>query len=248
MTEAVADFTEDGLLGGQVALRQPRDGFRAAIDSVLLSAATPARQGAAVLEPGAGVGAAALCLAARVPGCRIMGLELQPELVRLAGENIRLNGREDTVDVIAGDLTAPPANLSPGGFDHVMMNPPYLSAGRVHAPVDPSRAAAHVEGAARLAEWIGFALGMVRSKGSVTLIHRADRLDEALAALRGVAGEIVVFPLWPGQGKPAKRVIISARKDIATPTRLASGLILHDEDGGYTPQADAILRGATLDI
>ena len=248
MTEAVADITEDGLLGGLVVLRQPRNGFRAAIDSVLLAAATPARQGAAVLEPGAGVGAAALCLAARVPGCRIMGLELQPELVRLAGENIRLNGREDTVDVIAGDLTAPPAKLSPGGFDHVMMNPPYLSADRVHAPVDPSRAAAHMEGAARLAEWIGFALGMVRSKGSVTLIHRADRLDEALAALRGAAGEIVVFPLWPGQGKPAKRVIISARKDIATPTRLASGLILHDEDGGYTPQADAILRGATLDI
>ncbi len=248
MTEAVADITEDGLLGGQVVLRQPRDGFRAAIDSVLLAAATPARQGAAVLEPGAGVGAAALCLAARVPGCRIMGLELQPELVRLAGENIRLNGREDTVDVIAGDLIAPPAKLSPGGFDHVMMNPPYLSAGRVHAPVDLSRAAAHVEGAARLAEWIGFALGMVRPKGSVTLIHRADRLDEALAALRGAAGEIVVFPLWPGQGKPAKRVIISARKDIATPTRLASGLILHEEDGGYTPQADAILRGATLDI
>ena len=248
MTEAVADITEDGLLGGQVVLRQPRDGFRAAIDSVLLAAATPARQGAAVLEPGAGVGAASLCLAARVPGCRIMGLELQPELVRLAGENIRLNGREDTVDVIAGDLVAPPAKLSPGGFDHVMMNPPYLSAGWVHAPVDPSRAAAHVEGAARLAEWIGFALGMVRPKGSVTLIHRADRLDEALAALRGAAGEIVVFPLWPGQGKPAKRVIISARKDIATPTRLASGLILHDEDGGYTPQADAILRGATLDI
>jgi tRNA1(Val) A37 N6-methylase TrmN6 len=80
------------------------------------------------------------------------------------------------------------------------------------------------------------------------LIHRADRLDEAVAALTGVAGEIVVFPLWPGQGKPAKRVIISARKDIATPTRLASGLILHKEDGGYTPEADAILRGAPLDI
>lgn len=249
-----ANITEDRLLDGRVILRQPRDGFRAGIDSVLLAAAVPAIDGVMVLEPGAGVGAAALCLAARVPGCRIAGLELQPELVRLGRENIQLNGAETVVQMTEGDLTQPPAHLTPGSFDHVMMNPPFLAAGRVHAPTDPSRAASHVEGAAGLADWLDFALKMLRPKGSVTLIHRADRLDEALAALTGVTGEIVVFPLWPGHGssgqagKPAKRVIIRARKDIRAPTRLAPGLVLHQDDGSYTTEADAILRGARLEI
>ncbi|NQU69409.1 MAG: methyltransferase [Rhodospirillales bacterium] len=244
-----ANITQDRLLDGRVILRQPRDGFRAGIDSVLLAAAVPAIDGSLVLEPGAGVGAAALCLAARVPGCRIAGLELQPELVRLGRENIQLNGAETIVQMTEGDLTQPPAHLTPGSFDHVMMNPPFLAAGRVHTPTDPSRAMAHVEGAAGLADWLDFALKMLRPKGSVTLIHRADRLDQALAALTGVTGEIVVFPLWPGrEGKPAKRVIIRARKDIRAPTRLAPGLVLHQDDGSYTTEADAILRGAPLDL
>lgn len=249
MNDVDMNVTEDRLLDGRVILRQPRDGFRAAIDSVLLAAAIPATEGAKLLEPGIGVGGAALCLAARLPGCDIAGLEIQPELVRLAQQNIQLNGMENTVRVIEGDLANPPDGLIPGSFDHVMMNPPFLAAGRVHAPTDQSRALAHVEGAAGLAVWLGFALKMVRSKGSITLIHRADRLDEALAAMTVVTGEIVVFPLWPGRaGKAAKRIIIRGRKDIRAPTRLAAGLVLHENDGSYTAEADAILRGAPLDL
>lgn len=235
-------------MGGAVALRQPRDGYRAAIDPVLLAAAVLAGEGERVFEPGAGTGAAALCLARRVEGCRVTGIELQPALVRLAGENVRLNGLGGRVEIMVGDIANPLPPRVSGGFDHVMMNPPHQRQGSGHPPPDEAKALANVEQGAGLAGWIDACLVSLRPKGMLTLIHRADRLDEALAALRGAAGEIVVFPLWPGQGKPAKRVIISARKDIATPTRLASGLILHEENGGYTPQADAILRGATLDI
>jgi tRNA1(Val) A37 N6-methylase TrmN6 len=88
---------------------------------------------------------------------------------------------------------------------------------------------------------------MARPKGTITLIHRADRLDAILAELWGRAGEIVIFPLWPGAGKAAKRVIVRARKGVATPTRLAAGLVLHETDGRYTAAAEAVLRdGAGL--
>ena len=61
------------------------------------------------------------------------------------------------------------------------------------------------------------------------------------------AGDIAVFPLWPGIGKPASRVIVRARKGVASPTRLLPGLVLHEADGRYTTAADAILReGAGL--
>jgi tRNA1(Val) A37 N6-methylase TrmN6 len=147
------------------------------------------------------------------------------------------------MSVMAGDLLAPPPRLEPGVFDHVLANPPHLAAGTATPPPDPVRAAAHVESDADLGAWLRFALVMARPKGTVTVIHRADRLDAILAELTGRAGEIVVFPLWPAVGKPAKRVIIRARRDVATPTRLTTGLVLHEADGRYTPAADAILRG-----
>ncbi len=242
-------FTEDALLGGRVRLRQPRDGFRAAIDSVLLAAATPAEAGDSVFEPGAGAGAAALCLARRVEGCRVVGIELQPDLVRLAGENARLNGLGDRIDVVVGDIARPPPRIEPGGFAHVMMNPPHHVADRAHVSPRTERAAATTEGASSLAVWLDAGLRMVVRRGTLTLVHRADLLDEILALLQGRAGEIVVFPLWPGPGvKPAKRVIVRARKETRTPLRLAPGLVLHGGDGAFTAQADAVLRGAALDI
>ena len=237
------DLTEDTLLGGRVRLRQPAEGYRAAIDPVLLAAAVPAGGRETVLDIGCGAGAAMLCLAARVPACRVTGLELQPALARLAGDNVALNGFAERVASVRGDLLSPPPRLAPASFDHAMANPPFLDPATATRPPHAGKAAANVEGEADLAAWVGFALTMVRSKGTVIFVHRADRLETLMAALAGRAGEIVVFPLWPGAGKPAKRVLVRARKGVAKPTRLAAGLVLHQADGRYTEAAEAVLRG-----
>jgi tRNA1(Val) A37 N6-methylase TrmN6 len=240
-------FTEDSLLGGRVRLRQPASGYRAAIDPVFLAASIEAGAQDMVLDMGCGVGAATLCLATRVPGCRIAGFDVQRDIVRLASDNVALNDLAGRVSVMHGDLLNPPMRLAPGGFEHVMANPPFLEAGAATAPADPGAATATREGAADLAVWVRVALAMVRAKGSLTFIHRADRLEALLALLAGRAGEIVIFPLWPGSGKPAKRVIVRARKQIQTPTRLMPGLTLHRADGSFTAEADAVLRqGAAL--
>jgi tRNA1(Val) A37 N6-methylase TrmN6 len=236
--------SEDHLLGGRVRLSQPVAGYRVAIDPVFLAAAVPARAGESVLDLGCGVGAAALCLLARLPELRVTGLELQAELVHLAGENARANGLAGRFLAVAGDVARPPPRLAPGGFHHVMCNPPQLVAEGARPAKSPARDSATREGAARLADWIATALGMLRPQGSLSFVHRADRLDALLAALTGRAGELVVFPLWPGPGKPAKRVIVRARKDLATPLRLAPGLVLHEPGGRFTAGAQAVLREA----
>lgn len=241
-------ITDDALLNGRVRLLQPETGYRTAIDPILLAAAIPARTEDVVLDIGCGVGAASLCLAVRT-GCRIFGLDADRAAVRLAGDNVTRNGLGGRVMILAGDLMRPPQRLEPEGFGHVMANPPFSAAGTATASPIASKARANIEGEADLAAWIRCALTMVRRKGTITFIHRADRLEGLLALLAGRAGEIIIFPLWAGIGKDAKRVIVRARKGVTSPTCLSSGLILHEPDGRFTEAADLVLRhGAALPI
>ena len=239
----------DRLLDGRLDLAQPVQGYRVAIDAVLLAAAVAARPGERVLDLGTGVGAAALCLAARLPGVAVVGLEIQAELAVLAAANIAANGLGERVRVVTGDLRAPPPDLAPGSFDRVMANPPYLRAGAHTPSPDRSRAMANGEGGAGLADWIGAAARMLRPKGYLTLIHRADRLDEAISLLHKEFGALVLFPLWPRAGVAAKRVLLTARLGAASPARLAPGLALHGPGGGFTAEAEAVLRdGCGLEL
>jgi tRNA1(Val) A37 N6-methylase TrmN6 len=243
------ETSDDALLGGKIRFRQPVDGYRVAIDPVLLAAAVPAGVMDRVLDIGCGVGAASLCLAARVPGCTIAGLELQRDMVRLAADNAARNAIADRFTVVEGDLLRPPPQLVPGSFTQVMANPPFLEASRASASPQPGKATASVEGEASLGDWLSFALSMLRDKGGLTLIHRADRLGDILTALAGRAGGTIVFPLWPGEGKPAKRLLVHVRKGIAAPLTIAAGLVLHGADGRYTEAAEAVLRhGAPLSL
>lgn len=244
MSPTAPDQTEDRFLAGQLRIRQPRVGYRAATDPVLLAAATPIEPGQSVLDLGCGVGTAGLCLAARVP-LSLTGLELQPAYAALARENAALNGI--SARIVVGDLGQMPTELKQMNFDHVITNPPYHDISAIPSP-SRERDAAHRE-ALPLADWLNAALARVRPKGWLTLIHRADRLDDILAALDG-AGDIAIKPLTARAGRDAKRVLIRARKGVRSPLRLCSPLVLHDgaahtaDREDFTPHARDILRGA----
>ena len=229
------------ILGGRVRLAAaaPRPG----LDPVLLAAAVPATAGDSILDAGAGAAAAALCLAARLKGVGVEGIEVRPEAVAAAAESIALSGLGDRVRVIEGDIAAPPTSLATD-YDHVMANPPYFEAARHPRPAEPARAAAHHGDAGGLARWIAFCLGRVRRGGSVTVIHRAERLGDVVAHLAAGGGGMRVVPLWPGGAAPAKLVIVRAVKGSAAPLRLCRGLTLHRPGGGFTEEAEAVLRDA----
>lgn len=240
MTEVTS---KDQLLDGRVTLIQPVGGYRAAIDPVFLAASAPARPGDRVLDIGSGVGAASLCLAARVGGLNIVGLELQTKLVELAKQGADISGLADQVDFHAANLLNPPNYFQGNSFDHVMANPPYLAKNSGNPPPDPVKAAANVEGEAVLADWVGFALTMVRDGGTITFIHRYDRRQEVIGALKDGAGDLVIFPLWPkSPGVGAKRVLVQGVKGAGGEVKITEGLVLHDEDGSYTKPAEQVLR------
>ncbi|AZB62829.1 methyltransferase domain-containing protein [Cereibacter sphaeroides] len=238
------ELTSDGFLGGRLTVLQPRRGYRAATDPVLLAAAVPASAGQSVLELGCGAGVASLCLAARVPGLRLAGLELQPAYAALARENAAMNGV--ALEVVEGDLSAMPAVLR-RSFHHVIANPPYYPAGGGTGAADPGRERAMRE-ETPLALWIEAAVRRLAPRGVLSLIFGADRLPDALAALDGRMGSSVLLPLQPREGRPAKRVILQSRKGGRAPFRLLPPFVLHEgaqHDGdreSFSPAAAHILR------
>ncbi len=236
------EVTDDTLLGGRVKLRQPKHGYRAAIDPVLLAAATRVQPGQRVLDVGCGTGAAMFCLAARLPNVDVSGLERQPELAALAQDGIQLNGLAARARVVTGDLMALPDLICGFLFDIVITNPPFAADGTVSP--NQSVAAAHHESDVDLTQWIKACLGLMKPKGRLVMIHRADRLSEICAALSPTCGDIHIRSVFPKQGQPAKRVIVNAGKDRKTGDTILPGLILHEAEGGFTTQADAILRHA----
>ncbi|HEX4078972.1 MAG TPA: methyltransferase domain-containing protein [Rhizomicrobium sp.] len=233
------ECSQDRFLDGRIVAHQPLNGFRAGIDAVMLAAAVPACGHDELLELGSGTGIASLCLAARVPECVTLGVEIAPELVKLARTNARANGLESRLSFECADALDLAQHVR-RSFDHVFCNPPFHQA---NGNVSPSRERARArQDAGRLAEWLAAGLRRVRAGGTFSTVVRADRLGEALQALpqRGA----VIFPLWPREGAPAKRAIVQVRKNSRSPLVLLAGLILHEKDGSYTQNAELVLRQA----
>jgi tRNA1(Val) A37 N6-methylase TrmN6 len=230
----------DSLLDGRVKIAQPADGYRVAIDAVLLAAAVDAGPGQHVLDLGCGVGSAALCLAWRQPYVSVLGLDREPAFLACAAANAVTNGMETRVSFLGGDVLDPPPSAR-AAFDHVMLNPPYLKAGTATVSAHPLKAAATAEGAATLPDWIACASGALKPRGVLTMIHRADRLGDCLAALRGFGG-VTVLPIHPKVGVGAKRILIQANAGSREPMLVLPGFVLHEADGRFTAAADEILR------
>ena len=235
--------TEDRLLDGRVRLRQPARGYRAGLDAALLAAACDARAGQRVIEAGCGAGGALLAAAARCPDTGFTGVERDPVALGLARENIALNGFEGRVDAIEGDVGKRFSALALEPFDAALANPPFFDdATRLRGP-SPERRAAWIADDG-LEAWIAFLSKAVREGGSITVIHRADRLGGLLSMLADKAGSVQVRPIHPFADEPAKRILVRAIKTGKAPLRLLPPLVLHDRDGGkHRPEVEAILRG-----
>ena len=243
--------TEDDFLGGALRLVQPRTGYRAGLDAVLLAATCPARLGerARVLDCGAGVGTVGLALARRVPDAIVTLVERDPALAALAERNALNNALHERCTVIAADLTAPlsrtPALLAAAGsFEHVLCNPPYYAQHAGTRAPDSRKDGSHAMPDGMLEAWVRFAAAMTRDGGTMTIIHRPDALPEILAALERRFGGAILLPLHPRDGAPASRILLQAKKASRAGLTLLAGRVLHaGESHGFTPEFDAILRG-----
>lgn len=246
--EPAADTTEDRLLDGAILLRQSAQGYRAGLDAALLAAACDADPGARVLEAGCGPGAALLAAAVRRPDAGFVGVERDPAAAALARGNVEANGLAGRVEIREADIGQPFSRLGLKPFDAAMANPPFFDdASALRAPHPAKTEAWMAEGG--LAAWTGFLTKAVREGGSITLIHRADRLADILSLLAPKCGSFQIRPIHPRADAPAKRVLVRAVKTGKAPLRILPALVLHPAEGAkHTPETEAILRGrAELD-
>ena len=256
-TNGVEDVTTDDIFlghfpAGGLKILQPRNGLRSGLDTVMLAASVEATSGMTILDAGAGVGVVGLVVARRCAGVRVTLLERERELTDLARANAQRNGLGDRTTVVCADLLHSLAmltgsGLAPNSFDHVLANPPFYEADQVRASPHGLKAGASAFDAGDLDRWLRFLAAMAKPGGRLALVHRASALAELLDAIGTRFGALEILPLFPRHGAAASRVLVRGVKGSRGPLRLLSGLILHDAAGGFTSEADAILRnGAPL--
>ncbi len=243
--------TEDAFLGGRLVVCQPRAGHRAGLEAVLMAAAAPVGEGQTVLDIGAGVGVAGLCVLARCPSAHAVLVEVDAEAAALARGNVERNGLRDRATVVDCDVEAAGAARRAGldgVADHAIANPPFYDP--LSSRTAEIKARAHAARADTLDLWTRFAAAAVKSGGTFTLIHRAEALPEVLAAFGRRFGEVGILPIHPRPGAPATRILVQGRKGARGPLRILAGLTLHGDDGhDFTPQMEAVLRhGAPLGL
>ena len=252
MDDAIGETVLDELLGGKLKLRQPRKGHRAGTDAILLAAATPVCGD--LIDLGAGVGTAGLAVALRQPQTVVRLVEKDPAVARLAQENIGLNGLAGRVEAIAADaLDAADrrrAGIAEASADVVICNPPFYSAASVRISPDARRAAAHVvndEACGGLVEpWLRCFAALTRPSGRMVLIHRVEALGDILRACEGRFGDLAVRPIHPRADAPALRLLVSGIKGSRAPLRLLPGFVLHQQNGDFSLEAEAVNRGEAL--
>jgi tRNA1(Val) A37 N6-methylase TrmN6 len=241
----MAEVTQDLLLGGRVHLAQPAKGHRAGTDAVLLAASAPVRPGDIVMDVGAATGAVGLMAAARERAGRFVFVERDPGLAELCRRNLldnRVDGQVAVADLLdkASRLAA---GLAPESADLVLTNPPFLEEGQARISPDRGRAAAHALPAGGLEAWLKACTGLLKPKGRLVLIHRADRLTECLGILADRLGGIELRFVHPAEDRPAIRFLLSGIKGSRAPSSILPPVVLNGSDGRFTPQAEALHRG-----
>lgn len=222
--------THDSFYDGRVSVIQPVKGFRAGTDSLLLAAALNVDLKGHALEVGCGAGGALLPAAYRLPGARLTGLEIDPEMAALARQGIAENGYQDRIDVVDGDAGAMPGAWQ-NKFDTVFSNPPFFEAGTIQSP-GAGKEQAYLESLG-LKDWVNAMLFALCPKGTFVMVHRAAELARILAIIERKTGEISILAVHSYPGADAKRVLVRARKGLRSgPIRLLEPKYIYRKKGG----------------
>jgi tRNA1Val (adenine37-N6)-methyltransferase len=223
-------------------LFQKKNGYRFALDSLLLSDFARLRAKDRVLELGIGCGIISLGLSRRYPEIHLVGLEFQPGLVELARRNLVLNQAGNRISLVRGDIRSLPLLFRPASFDAVVTNPPYrpLRTGRINPRSE--KALARHELAITLEHLLAATRHALRKGGRFFLIYPARRIPALLALSRQNRLEPKRLRLvQPLADREADWVLMEAVKEGGEELRVLPVLVVYEKPGVYSPEVRDLL-------
>ena len=228
-------LTSDTLFNGKLIVYQRKGGYRFALDAVLLAGLTRVRPGDRILDLGTGCGVVPLVMAHRNQGQQIVGIEIQPDLVRLARQNVEANGFSSRIEIHEGEFRQVPPEFRPGSFDLATSNPPYrrLHSGRLNR--DEEQAIARHELKASLTDVFRTAAMLLRQGGRLSVVYAAARLAHLLVT----AHEYHLAPkqltmIHSDAASRACLVHLECRKGAGEDLKVAPPFLIYREDRTYT--------------
>ncbi len=237
--------TLDSILGGQLRLLQPADGYRFSIDSILLGRFVRARERDRVLELGAGCGVVSMMIAAIWKAREVAAIEIQPAMAAQIARNAELNGLAQISAVCADLRRRRIAGLAPASFDLVVANPPYRAQNTGRESPNRSRRIARGSDRGSLADFAGAAARYARDRGRVVFVFAAARSAELIGELRARALEPKrIRFVHPRIELPASTVLVEARKAGGVEVEIEPPLVLYSEPGIYSAEASEMLGAA----
>ena len=235
--------TADAILGGRFRIIQKKRGYRFSLDALLLAHFAALREGDDLIDLGTGSGIIALILAQRVRCGRVLGIDIQDELVAIAKRNVALNGLAGKIEIRKGDVRQPDLLCGPQSFSAVVFNPPYrrLRSGRMNP--DPEKALARHEIAGTAADFIAAAAHALRPESRLYTIYPATRMVRLLAQMWDFRIEPkrlrLVYSHPEGTGA---FVLVEGVKEGREGLKVMPPLFIHEEQGGYTSEMTEIFK------
>ena len=235
--------TIDRVLGGELKIIQKEKGYRFSLDALLLAYFVRLKRGEHVLDMGAGTGIISLILVRRWEGVKVVGVEIQEELVDMASRSIEINNLGDKVEIRQGDIRKIETLFAPQSFDVVIFNPPYrkLNSGRINP--DYQRAVARHEIKGSLGDFLRAARYVLKESGRVYTIYPASRMVELLFQMR--SSRLEPKKLRVVHSNPfsmGEFIIVEGIKEAGEEMEVLPPLVIYGENGQYSEAMRSLFK------
>lgn len=227
-------------------LLQKKDGFCFGVDAVLLSHFAQVAKDSTVIDLGTGTGIIAVLLAGKREPRKVIGLEIQPEIAEMAARSVKLNGLEDKVEIVQGDIKDAVKLFGASSFDAVVSNPPYMEkGGGLLNPADTKAIARH-EILCTLEDVVSAAARLLKPGGRFYMVHRPQRLADIICQMRSHTIEPKYLRLiHPSPGKKPNLLLISGTRNGNPELVVQEPLYIYDSEGHYSREIDQIYNRDT---
>jgi tRNA1Val (adenine37-N6)-methyltransferase len=239
----MSPWTEDRFFNGAIRIRQRKDGYRFSIDAVIVASGLAPKAGDTVVDLGTGCGIIPLILAYRYDDIRLVGVEIQPELAKLAEYNCRQNLFEDRLHVVHADIRSLHPDQVNGLVQWVVCNPPYRrpNSGRINP--NKERALARHEININLSQLMRTSKKLLTIGGRFVTIYPAERLVELLCEMRSHGIEPKSLRVIHScANENAKLVLVRGAKGGRPSVEIQSPLEIYDGTGEYSSEVRAMMQ------